>query len=227
MKILALDSAVSACSVAIWSDGVVVAGERAELARGQAEALLPMVARVCAAAGLALADMDRFAVTTGPGHFTGLRTALAAARGLALATGRPLVGIGTLAAVAAGVPAEERAMAILVVALDSKRAEAYLQPFDSGLQALASPTARRVADYAAELCTLHPRDAFVVVGDAGDGLAAGLLERGMRVTRATALPHPDAAIVAALAALAALPETSPDPLYIHPAETTTPVKRRA
>jgi tRNA threonylcarbamoyladenosine biosynthesis protein TsaB len=227
MKILALDSAVSACSVAIWRDGAVVAGERVELARGQAEALLPMVARVCATAGMALADMDRFAVTTGPGHFTGLRTGLAAARGLALATGRPLVGIGTLAAVAAGVPAEERALAILVVALDSKRAEAYLQPFDSSLQALAPPAARRVADYADELRTLHPHDTFVVVGDAGTALAAALLERGMPVTRATALPYPDAAIVAALAASAAFPGTSPEPLYIHPAETTTPVKRRA
>jgi tRNA threonylcarbamoyladenosine biosynthesis protein TsaB len=227
MKILALDSAVSACSVAIWIDGVVVAAERVNLARGQAEALLPMVARVRATAGVALADIDRFAVTAGPGHFTGLRTALAAARGLALATGRPLVGIGTLDAVASGVSSGERANAMVIVALDSKRAEAYLQAFDSELRPLAPPMARRVADYAAELHALHPHETFLIAGDAGDALAAALLEQGARVKRTAAMPYPDAAVVAALAASAELPESPPRPLYLHPAETTTPAKRRA
>jgi tRNA threonylcarbamoyladenosine biosynthesis protein TsaB len=226
MKVLALDSAVSACSVAIWADGRLVAGERVDLARGQAEALLPMVARVSAAAGLALAEMDRFAVTSGPGHFTGLRTALAAARGLALATGRPLVGIGTLTAVAAGVPADQRGNALVIVALDSKREEPYLQTFAADLRPLTPPVAERVPDYAAGLHAQYVDEVFHVAGDSGDALVSALIERGARAQLATASPYPDAAVVAALAAVAALPDSPPSPLYIHPAETTT-AKRRA
>jgi tRNA threonylcarbamoyladenosine biosynthesis protein TsaB len=103
MRILALDTAVAACSVAIWDDGAVLAEEQQALAYGHAEILVPMLARVLARAGLRVDDMDRLACTIGPGHFTGLRAGLAAARGLALAADKPLIGITTLEAVAAGV----------------------------------------------------------------------------------------------------------------------------
>ena len=61
MKILAIDCATTACSVAVWADGVLRAVERADLARGQAEALMPMVERVRAQSGLAFAALDRLA----------------------------------------------------------------------------------------------------------------------------------------------------------------------
>lgn len=222
MKILALDTATTACSVAVWIDGTVVAVERAELPRGQAEALLPMVERVRAASGFAFAAFDRLAVTVGPGHFTGLRIGLAAARGLALATGRPLVGITTLAAVAAGVAAEESGTACLVVALDSKRAEPYLQAFAADRRPLGPPVARPVSAFAAELCAAGPHAAFIVAGDAGGPLVAELRARGAEAIRAHAPERPDAATVAALAATAPLPTEFPAPLYVHPVETTTP-----
>ena len=221
VKILALDSATAACSVAVWIDGAVAVVERADLPRGQAEALLPMVERVRAASGLAFTMFDRLAVTIGPGHFTGLRIGLAAARGLALAAGRPLVGISTLVAVAAGVPADEAGSGCLVVALDSKRAEPYLQAFRAG-RPLGPPVARLVAAYAEELCTADPHAAFVVAGDAGGPMADALRARGAAVIRAQAATRPDAATVAALAAVAPEPAGFPAPLYVHPVETTSP-----
>jgi tRNA threonylcarbamoyladenosine biosynthesis protein TsaB len=221
VKILALDSATASCSVAAWIDGVVAAAERADLPRGQAEALLPMAERVRAASAIPFTAFDRFAVTIGPGHFTGLRVGLAAARGLALAAGRPLVGITTLAAVAAAVPDDEMGAAVLVVALDSKRAEPYVQAFDRGRQAAAPPAARLVPDYARDLVQRHPAAAFLVAGDAGAAVAAELTACGAAVRRSRAAERPDAAIVAALAAAAPLPAAFPAPLYIHPVATTT------
>jgi len=227
MKILAIDCATTACSVAIWIDGEVRAVERTELARGQGEALLPMIERVRAAAGLAFADLDRLAVTVGPGHFTGLRSGLAAARGLALATGLPLVGVTTLDAVAAGVPVSERAGAVLVVALDSKRAEAYVQSYAADLSPLAAPQARLPADYARELTARALEARFVVAGDTAAELVRALEERGASVLRSKAAPRPDAAIVAALGAAAPLPSAPPAPLYVHPVATTSPRPRAA
>lgn len=227
MKILALDSATATCSVAVWVDGTTVAVERAELPRGQAEALLPMAERACAAAGIAFGEFDRFAVTIGPGHFTGLRVGLAAARGLALATGKPLVGITTLAAVAAAVPDDELAGRTLAVVLDSKRAEPYLQPFDAQRRPLAAPSAEPVPSAVAALRDRHPDGAFVVAGDAADALVAALTAQGAAAIRSRARPRPDAATVAALAAAAPLPAGFPAPLYVHPVETTTPKRARA
>ena len=100
MKLLALDCAGLACSVALWRDGAIVAERTREMARGHAEALMPMLGEVMAAADERLDALDRLAVTVGPGSFTGIRVGLAAARGLALAIGCPLIGVGTLAALA-------------------------------------------------------------------------------------------------------------------------------
>ncbi len=99
---------------------------------------MPMIASVLAEAELSVDALDLIAVTIGPGGFTGLRIGLAAARGLALATGVPLLGITSFAAVAASVDARPSAPGCsLVVALDSKRSELYLQGFAADGTALA------------------------------------------------------------------------------------------
>lgn len=213
-----MDAAIGGASAALWSDGAILASESQALTRGQAEALLPMVARVMAAAGVDFAALDRLAVTVGPGHFTGLRAALAAARGLALATGLPLVGIGTLRAVAAAVPADERRGRRLVVALDSKRREAYLQTFADTLRPEAAPVAVLPAAYAAELPTDRP---ILLAGDAADPMIEALAARGLEAGRA--MPQrPEASIVAALAASENVTGTMPAPVYLHPVEARLP-----
>src|SRR5271169_756924 len=101
MKILAADTALGACSVALLDDARVFAHRFEPMERGHAEALAPMVDEAMREAGLAFAELDRLAVTTGPGTFTGQRVGLAFMRGLRVALKKPLAGITTLEAMAA------------------------------------------------------------------------------------------------------------------------------
>ena len=92
MRILAFDTATSACSAALWEDGRVGARRFETMTRGHAEALVPMIADVMDEAGTNFPRLDLIAVTVGPGAFTGLRIGLAAARGMALAAAVPCLG---------------------------------------------------------------------------------------------------------------------------------------
>src|SRR5450432_3897247 len=93
MLILAIDTALDACAAAVLDidAGRLIARESQAMKRGHAEALMPLIARVIKQSGIAFAALDRIAVTTGPGSFTGLRVGLSAARGIALAASKPVV----------------------------------------------------------------------------------------------------------------------------------------
>ncbi len=104
MKILAVDTALGACSVALLEGESVAAHRCVAMERGHAEALAPMVEE--AMAGHDFASLERLGVTTGPGTFTGQRVGLAFMRGLKVALGIPLAGVTTLAAMAAQAKAE-------------------------------------------------------------------------------------------------------------------------
>src|ERR1700731_1129617 len=108
MLILAIDTALDACSAGVLDTRAskLIAQESQPMKRGHAEALMPLIARVIKQAGVAFTGLDRIAVTTGPGSFTGLRVGLSAARGIALAAGKPAVGLTTLTAYAAAVVSE-------------------------------------------------------------------------------------------------------------------------
>ena len=123
-RILALDSACASCSAAILQDGDILADAFEAMSRGQAARLMPMVEEVLAKAGMAVRDMDAVAVTVGPGAFTGIRIGMAAARGLGLAAGLPVIGIATTEVVAA---AERKAGEPVLVVLETKRADIYAQ----------------------------------------------------------------------------------------------------
>jgi tRNA threonylcarbamoyladenosine biosynthesis protein TsaB len=215
MRVLALDSATTACSAALWEDGRVRARRLSPMARGQAEALLPMVEQVMAEGGRAFADLDLIAVTVGPGTFTGIRIGLAAARGLALVSGRPLAGIATTDAVAAAIPDSERRDRTLLVALESKRDDLWVQTFAADLTPLA-PVAALAPEVAATLIA----GPVLLAGDAADRIAP--LMAGAALSSGSGFP--DAAVIAPLAARrwqdgAALP---PNPLYLRPADVTLP-----
>ena len=103
MRVLAIDTALAACSAAVLDSeqAAITASETLPMARGHAEAVMPLIARVMVQADIEFAALDRIAVTIGPGSFTGLRVGISAARGIALAATKPAVGLSTLAGFAA------------------------------------------------------------------------------------------------------------------------------
>src|SRR6266436_821554 len=136
--ILAIDSAGLACSAVVAVGDTILSAERVETRHGQAEALMPMVDAAMRKAGLPPAALDLVAATVGPGSFTGIRVGLAAARGIALATGAQLVGVSSFEAVAASL-AQGLAQGLvqpdcgdvqfLLIALESRREDLYVQLF--------------------------------------------------------------------------------------------------
>ena len=143
--VLGRDSATEACSAAILRDGSVTAHRCETLQRGHAERLMPLVSAVMDEANIRFTDLDLIATTVGPGGFTGLRIGLASARGLSLAAKRPLIGVTTLEAIARAQPARDIP---LLVALDTKRADIYLQIFDPEGLPLTEPAALMPSDIA-------------------------------------------------------------------------------
>lgn len=151
MKLLAIDTALAACSVAVLDSGEekggAGSGERLvcaseELGRGHAERLMDMIGEVMAEAGVAFNDLDRIAVTVGPGSFTGLRVGLSVARGLALVLAIPVVGVTTLEAIGEGARRQAAASCSgkpLEVVLDARRDEVFHQSFAADGTPLCQP----------------------------------------------------------------------------------------
>jgi len=140
---------------------------------GQAEALLPMVDRAMREASLTPSALDLIAVTTGPGSFTGIRVGLAAARGMALGLGVPLFGVTSFEACATSCEdcPEER---LLLVALDSRRADLYIQLFDSARRSLGAPAAVLPETLAETVVAATAARLLAVTGDAAARAAAAL-----------------------------------------------------
>ena len=224
--LLALDTATSGCSVCVWrtnqGEGQVLAQESLAMARGQAQELMVMVDRVLVQAGVEPADLSAVAVTRGPGAFTGLRIALATAKGFALAVGVPCVGVTTLEAIAAAVPSEELAGTFVLTCVESKREDLYVQLFDSALTPLCEPVA---ADGAA-LAALLTKDAtFVGVGDGAVRAQEMLAAQGIDLRLSPAPGLPDTRIVAEIAAGRCDIEADappPEPLYLRPPDAKLP-----
>ncbi len=209
MLILAVDTALAACSAGLYdtASGAVI-GERMEpMARGHAERLAPMVDAMMRQAGTAFSDIERIAVSTGPGTFTGVRIGIAFARGLSLALGCPAVGVSTLEALAAGVQQQAAGRPIAAI-IDARREAVYVQVFSADLQPERAPQAVLLADLAA----LLPDGDVLAVGS-GAALAARSC-KGIDVAGRGELPHPH--VVAQLAARKQPGAAPPRPLYLRP-----------
>lgn len=123
MKLLALDTSTEACSAAVYADGATFC-EFERTPRAHTQLILPMVGKVLAAAGLRLQEMDAIAVGRGPGAFTGIRIGVGVAQGLAMAAGKPVIPVSTLASLAQQAHAQYGATHALV-ALDARMNEVY------------------------------------------------------------------------------------------------------
>jgi tRNA threonylcarbamoyladenosine biosynthesis protein TsaB len=218
VKLLGIDTALNACSVAIIDGSDVLASVTSAGGRGNAERLLPLLEQARREADLDLAQLDGIAVTIGPGSFTGIRTALATARALGLALKIPVWGITTTETLSAA--AAQPGFATVAV-IDAKRGEVYIQCFAAHNRtllgaALTTPQLLSIADAAAIL----PAGPAMLVGS-GSVLLKDAAQRDDLLLSPVS-PDPDPVLVARLAAARPRPSVSPSPLYIRPPDAKLP-----
>lgn len=200
--ILAIDTSAGQCAVALLGVAEPVA-ECRSMERGHAEHLFPMIDTVLGRAGIGYENLDRIAVCTGPGSFTGVRIGVAAARGIALGRGIPVIGISRFEALAA------QAGGPVAVCLSGRGGTVYVQAFDSDCAPLAPPGMAEESELAAAVPSGCPRFA----GDAAHLLAgeSALLPDGL----------PDPAVIARLSD-GRESNTLPAPLYLRGAAADVP-----
>ncbi len=225
MNVLAFDTCFDACSAAVrvGATGEVFA-RRTLMRRGHAEAVVPMIAEVMAASGLAFEDLDRIAVTHGPGTFTGTRIGIAAAHGFAVSHGTAVVTQSSLATVARAVWAALGPDATydgVAVLRDAKRGRVFIEIVAADAAAIAGPAL--VTDAAAR-DHLAGRRLFAV------GSAAGRIIEGGGDELATVssawpqsppdgIDQPDSRFLLDVA-LESTPVDRPVPLYLRPPDAT-------
>lgn len=211
MRVLAIDTALEACSAALLDTetGSILASESRTMIRGHAEALLPLIARLMDKAKLEFDNIDRIAVTNGPGSFTGLRVGLSAARGIGLAAHKPVVGLTTLAALAAPYIAADDTASVASV-IDARHDHVYFQLFGPGGRTLVP----------ARIAPSHEATRAIATGPVRlVGSGARLLFQAW--PRLQPLPliderrAPDIAWVARLGAAADEGAAPPKPLYLR------------
>ncbi|HUH50005.1 MAG TPA: tRNA (adenosine(37)-N6)-threonylcarbamoyltransferase complex dimerization subunit type 1 TsaB [Mycoplana sp.] len=202
MILLAIDTSGSGCNAAIYDSGadktLGAAGE--DIGRGHAERLMEFIDLALGKAGVDLPQIERIAVTIGPGSFTGIRVGVAAARGLSLALGIPSVGVTTLACLAAQ-HLRDRPGTPVFVAIDAKRGEAYCQAFSADGQP---------ASKAAVLSLDEARIAAAAAGGTVIGSAAPLFGATAGASDTLSID-----MVARLGALADPAADRPKPLYLR------------
>lgn len=218
MSVLAFDTCLGAVSVAVrWRGGGgewLLRDAYEPRDRGQAERLMPMIAAVMAEAGLDFADLGRIAVTAGPGSFTGVRVGVAAARGLALASGKPIVATSSLAVMArqAVEALDGRSIGTrLALAVDARRDMVFLQLFD-GTGSETGPPAVLAPDEAAARVGAGPA---IVAGSAAVAVVRAIRAAGGEAEAVLADLQPSARALAAMADSLS-PAGRLQPLYLRP-----------
>jgi len=212
MNILALDTSMGACSAALLRESggaTALVAREAQMARGHAEALMPMLEALMDEAKLDFAELDLIAATLGPGSFTGVRVAIAAARGLAVATNARLWGTDSLTVMAQSMLADRGAP--FAICIDAHRGMLYFGLFDGDGLRLEGPLFLSPKDAAAKICP-HMR-AF---GSGAAILAEAANNIGIEIEPSRPDLQPDAANLALLALQANSTFPTLRPLYLRP-----------
>lgn len=208
MRVLVVDTALDACTAAVFEDGRAVAARTETMARGHQERIGVLVRDAAAEAG-GFDDIDRIGVTVGPGSFTGLRVGLSFAQGLGAALARPVVGISTLQALAASAPDPSGRLAAVI---DARRGQVYLQTFTDGAPD-GEPAPWDVAAARSHLAGPGWR----LIG----GGAALVAPEGAEILD---IVTPTAAALAALTVAADPGAAPPRPLYLRAPDATPPTR---
>jgi tRNA threonylcarbamoyladenosine biosynthesis protein TsaB len=211
MKILAVDTALGACSVALLQNQNVLAHIFEPMERGHAERLAPMVEE--AMKGVDFSSLDRLAVTIGPGTFTGQRVGLAFMRGLRLALRLPLTGVTSLEAMAAAAQAETSLLKAACIH-DARRDEAYLL-LRQGETVEQKPVVLPFQEAVEQIRAFGP----CVVAGTGAKPSLEALGKGFTLS---AVRQPDALWVARLAARKPVSQDAPGPLYLRAPDAKLP-----
>jgi tRNA threonylcarbamoyladenosine biosynthesis protein TsaB len=211
MRVLAIDTALGACAAAVLdsSVGAMLASESVLMARGHAEAIMPMIARVMDKAQCEFSHLNRVAVTVGPGSFTGLRVGISAARGIALAANRPAIGLSTLSALAAPHVAA-RTGDTIIAAIDGRNEQVYFQVFAPNGTTIVTPRLDRVRAAVRAV----PVGPTIITGSAA-ALVAAHWPSGSPAPHVEEHAAPDIGWVARLGAAAQDEGTAPKPLYLR------------
>lgn len=208
MLTLALDTANDRIAVALEGEGKAIARSEA-ISRGHAERLFPLIDEVLAAAGAEMDRVTRISVNIGPGSFTGIRIAVAAARGLGLALGIPVVGIDALRLIAASLVEPSDGPVLSVI--DARRGEVYAALYDREGHVLEAPFA---ADPAAVLARIGGR-AVRLAGSGAAILSGQAAISGLDIPQVDAMTATDPLALARLGSLANPAEALPRPLYLR------------
>jgi len=208
VRVLGIETSTRRGSVAAVLDGAVLGALAHEEQSAHAERVLSLIEVLLGEVGWTRASVDRIAVGIGPGSFTGLRVGIALAQGMALGLGRPLVGVGSLAALAHQAPGDERRVRVPV--LDARRGELFVAAYDAGGAELLAPAAVPIARVTELLGATLGGTPYVLVGE-----AARLLGPSVASIDAAEAALPHATATARLGATLD-PATAPaEPLYVR------------
>lgn len=229
MKLLAIDTATEACSVALWLDGAV--HERFELAgREHSVRLLPMLHALLAEAGVSLPQIDGIACGVGPGSFAGVRIGVGFVKGLALGLDRPVLPVSSLAMLAQGAMRVHAAQRVLA-AIDARMQEVYFGVYlaEDGLALLQGEA--RVA--APDQLPVPAAANYIASGSGwkthGEALR-GHLGLSLGVVDGEALPHAADALLAAqqgFAACGGIEASALQPMYLRNRVALTKAEQEA
>ncbi len=159
MRILAIDTATMVTSVCLWEDHKIIGDYSVNQAKTHSESLMQMSEQLLKDLNLTYEDMDVFAVSKGPGSFTGLRIGITTAKTLAQVTGKPLVGISTLEALAYNVFSDKPVLAVM----DARGGRVYAGLYKKGQQTGLKPDLYQCSDLVLKLKAMG--EPIVVVGE--------------------------------------------------------------